>query len=220
MPDPSADPRSSAPEQPTLPPPVAPGAEAVTLPPTQSVAPAVAAIPKPPGYEVLGELGRGGMGVVYQARQVKLNRIVALKMVLAGGHAGPNELARFRAEAEAIAHLQHPNIVQIYEVGEHDGRPFFSLEYCPGGSLERELAGTPVRPREAAALTERLTRAMVAAHQKGVIHRDLKPANVLLAEDGTPKITDFGLAKRLDAAGQTASGAVVGTPSPLFSLGV
>jgi WD40 repeat protein len=166
-----------------------------------------------PGYEILRVLGRGGMGVVYQARHLKLNRLVALKMIRAGGHAGPEQLARFRTEAEAIAHLQHPNIVQIYEVGEHDGQPFFSLEFCPGGSLARELAGTPVLPREAAALMERLTRAMAAVHAKGVIHRDLKPANVLLAEDGTPKITDFGLAKRLEAAGQTASGDVLGTPS-------
>jgi hypothetical protein len=166
-----------------------------------------------PGYEVLGELGRGGMGVVYQARHLQLNRLVALKMILAGSHAGPEELARFRTEAEAVARLQHPNIVQIYEVGEHEGRPYFSLEFCPGGSLDKELAGTPLQPREAAALAERLTRAVAAAHKKGIVHRDLKPANVLLAENGVPKITDFGLAKRLDGAGQTASGAILGTPS-------
>jgi serine/threonine-protein kinase len=166
-----------------------------------------------PGYEILGELGRGGMGVVYQARQVKLNRLVALKMILAGGHAGAEELARFTTEAQAIARLQHPHIVQIHEVGEHHGRPFFSLEFCPGGSLEKKLAGTPLPPTEAAGLVEKLARAMHAAHQKGVVHRDLKPANVLLAEGGTPKVTDFGLAKQLDEAGQTASGAVMGTPS-------
>ena len=120
-------------------------------------------------------------------------------MILAGGHAGEADLARFRTEAEAVARLQHPNIVQIYEVGEHDGLPFFSLEFCAGGSLDKKLAGTPLPPKEAAALVETLARAMQAAHDKGVIHRDLKPANVLLTEDGTPKITDFGLAKKLDA---------------------
>src|SRR5206468_2512650 len=115
--------------------------------------------------------------------------------------------------AAAIAQLQHPNIVQIYEVGEHGGLPYFSLEYCAGGSLEKKLGGTPLPPPEAAALVEVLARAIASAHQRGVIHRDLKPANVLLAADGTPKITDFGLAKKLGEAGQTASGAVLGTPS-------
>jgi tRNA A-37 threonylcarbamoyl transferase component Bud32/tetratricopeptide (TPR) repeat protein len=165
------------------------------------------------GYEILSELGRGGMGVVYQARQVKLNRVVALKMILSGAHASEADLARFRTEAEAVARLQHPNIVQIHEVGEQNGLPFFSLEFCAGGSLEKQLSGTPLPARQAAALVETLARAMQAAHEKGVIHRDLKPANVLLAEDGTPKITDFGLAKKLDEAGQTASGAIMGTPS-------
>jgi formylglycine-generating enzyme required for sulfatase activity len=166
-----------------------------------------------PGYEIVRELGRGGMGVVYQARHIKLNRPVALKMILAGSHAGPADLTRFQTEAEAIARLRHPNIVQIYEVGEHEGKPFFSLEFCGGGSLEKKLGGTPLPPKEAASLVETLARAMQAAHEQHVIHRDLKPANVLLADDGTPKITDFGLAKKLDEAAQTASGAVMGTPS-------
>jgi hypothetical protein len=154
------------------------------------------------------------MGVVYKARQVKANRPVALKVILAGGHAGESELARFRTEGEALARLTHPNIVQVFEVGEHQGRPFFSLELCPGGSLDRKLAGTPLPPREAARLVEVLARAMHAAHQANVIHRDLKPANVLLSADGTPKITDFGLAKKLDdGANPTVTGAVMGTPS-------
>ncbi len=153
------------------------------------------------------------MGVVYKARQTKLGRVVALKMILSGAHAGEADLGRFRTEAEAIARLQHPNIVQVFEVGEHGGLPFFSLEFCPGGSLAQKLNGTPLPAREAAALVETLARAMQAAHEQHVIHRDLKPANVLLAEDGTPKITDFGLAKKLDEAGQTQSGAIVGTPS-------
>jgi tRNA A-37 threonylcarbamoyl transferase component Bud32 len=165
------------------------------------------------GYEILSELGRGGMGVVYKARQTKLHRLVALKMILAGGHAGAAELARFQTEAEAIARLRHPNIVQVYEVGEHEGKPYFSLEFCGGGSLKDKLNGTPLPAREAGALIETLARAMQAAHEHQIIHRDLKPANVLLLEDGTPKITDFGLAKKLDEAGQTHSGAIMGTPS-------
>jgi tetratricopeptide (TPR) repeat protein/tRNA A-37 threonylcarbamoyl transferase component Bud32 len=171
------------------------------------------ALPSIPGYEILGELGRGGMGVVYQGRHVALNRPVALKMIRAGALAGGPEVSRFRAEAEAVARLQHPNIVQVYDVGEHGGPPYFSLEFCPGGSLAAKLGRTPLPPGSAAPLVEALARAMHTAHGAGVIHRDLKPANVLLAADGTPKITDFGLAKKLDEAGQTASGAVVGTPS-------
>jgi WD40 repeat protein len=170
-------------------------------------------LPALQGYRVVGELGRGGMGVVYQAHQEGLNRLVALKMILSGACAGPEELARFRREAEAVARLQHPNIVQIHEVGAHDGLPFFSLEFCSGGSLGDKLNGTPLLVSEAAALAEKLARAMHAAHEKGIVHRDLKPANVLLAADGTPKITDFGLARKLDEAGQTATGAVLGTPS-------
>jgi tRNA A-37 threonylcarbamoyl transferase component Bud32 len=170
--------------------------------------------PTVPGYEIVGELGRGGMGVVYKARQVKLNRLVAVKMILAGAHAGPEELARFRTEAEAIACLQHPHIVQIHEVGEQEGRRYFSLEFVDGASLEKKINGTPWHGGRAAALVEILARAMHAAHQRGIIHRDLKPSNVLLTVDGTPKITDFGLAKRLNVErGQTQSGAILGTPS-------
>jgi serine/threonine-protein kinase len=165
------------------------------------------------GYELQGELGRGGMGVVYQAWQFALKRFVALKMLTAGSQAGTQQLARFRVEAEAVARLQHPNIVQVYEVGEQAGRPYFSLEFVSGGSLAQKISGRPQPPREAAQLVETLARAMQAAHQAGVVHRDLKPANVLLTPDGTPKITDFGLAKQLDRETcQTSSGVVLGTP--------
>jgi WD40 repeat protein len=194
--------------------------------------------PGVPGYEILDVLGRGGMGVVYRARQLGLNRLVALKMILAGSHAGPEELARFRTEAEAVAQLQHPHIVQIYEIGEHQGLPYFSLELVNGGSLAQHLNGAPLPASPAAALVRVLAQAVHAAHQHGIIHRDLKPANVLLQiadcrlqidkpeklpseqsaignlQSAIPKITDFGLAKRLDAEqGQTRSGAIVGTPS-------
>lgn len=166
------------------------------------------------GYRILSELGRGGMGVVYKARQRALNRLVALKMVLAGGHAGPDQLARFHLEAQAVASLQHQNIVQIYEVGECEGLPFFSLEFVDGSPLDKALAGKPQAPKDAAHLMEVLARAMHFAHLNGIVHRDLKPANVLLTSDGEPKITDFGLAKKLENdSGQTKSGTLMGTPS-------
>ncbi len=213
-----------------------------------------------PGYEILAEVGRGGMGVVYQARHQRLNRLVALKMILAGGHAADPEHARFHREAEAAARLTHPNIVQIHEVGEAGGRPFLALEFVAGGSLAERVRGVPLPAPAAARLVERLARAMQYAHERGIVHRDLKPANILLqrsevrgqrsevkgqrSEEDTarslssdlcpltsdlcpltsdlcpltsdlwPKITDFGLAKLLDAdPGRTPSGAVLGTPS-------
>jgi eukaryotic-like serine/threonine-protein kinase len=139
---------------------------------------------------------------------------VALKMIRGGSHADDSELARFRTEAETIARLQHPHIVQIFDIGTHDGLPFVALEFVEGGSLTKRLAGCAQPPAEAARLVEKLARAMHAAHQRGVIHRDLKPANVLLTADGEPKITDFGLAKQLDSeSGHTIPGQVMGTPS-------
>jgi serine/threonine-protein kinase len=183
--------------------------------------PAPGGLPRVCGYEVLGELGRGAMGVVYQARQLSLNRVVALKMLRGGEGADPDHLARFRTEAEAVAQVQHPHLVQIYEVGDQEGRPYCALEYMDGGSLDRKLAGTPQPAQPAAQLVEALARAMHAAHQQGIVHRDLKPSNVLLSGGAdtplgkcTLKISDFGLAKRLDVSlGQTQTGAVLGTPS-------
>ncbi len=195
----------------TIPPPVSSGFD--TIIPTSSAAPLRTSGMFVSGHEILGELGRGGMGVVYKARQAGLNRVVALKMILAGSHASAHELFRFRAEAEAVARLQHPHIVQIYEVGEHEGLPYFSLEFCAAGSLASKTSGTPLPPQWAAEMVETLARAVHVAHQHGIVHRDLKPANVLVTADGTPKLTDFGLAKKLNDTGQTASGAILGTPS-------
>jgi serine/threonine protein kinase len=154
------------------------------------------------------------MGVVYRARQKSLQREVALKVLRAGRDAEPHELARFKAEAEAVARLHHPNIVQIHEITEHEGRPCLCLELVDGGGLDARLQGQPLAPEEAARLVATLADAMHAAHQRGIVHRDLKPANVLLTAEGTPKITDFGLAKRLDRnSQQTQSGSILGTPS-------
>jgi tetratricopeptide (TPR) repeat protein/predicted Ser/Thr protein kinase len=178
-----------------------------------SPASAVPGGPTIPGYQVLSELGRGGMGVVYKAEQIGLNRLVALKMILSGEYAGREDLARFRLEAEAAAKLQHPGIVQVYEIGETDGRPFFCLEFVDGAPLDKKLAGAPQPARQAAELVEKLARAMAYAHERHIIHRDLKPANILVTAAGEPKITDFGLAKRLDAPDlQTQTGSVMGTP--------
>jgi tetratricopeptide (TPR) repeat protein len=177
-------------------------------------------LPVVAGYEILGPLDRGGTGLVYRARQLKTDRVVALKLIKGGAHAEPRDLARFRAEAEAVARLGHPHIVPVYEVGEHDGWAYFALEFVPGGSLARQLAGRPQPAVLSAQLVETLAGAVEHAHERGVVHRDLKPANVLLAADGSPKISDFGLAKRLDpgpdAAGppdRTRTGEVLGTPS-------
>ncbi len=179
-----------------------------TTTPGDRVAPTVA------GYEILGELGRGGMGVVYKAREIRLNRPCALKMVLAGMHADPIAAVRFLAEAEAIARLQHPNIVQIHRIGQADGFHFIELEYVEGGSLDAHLDGTPWPARAAAQLVERLAQAVASAHAHGLVHRDLKPANILMALDGTPKVTDFGLVKSLaDSNRLTATDSILGTPS-------
>jgi serine/threonine-protein kinase len=192
------------------------GANEQTVPDQKSrgEAAAAGALPSLLGYEILEVLGRGGMSVVYKARHLSLNRLVAVKMILAGAHAGPGELARFRIEAETVARLQHPNIVQVYDVGTHEGQPFMALEFVDG-SLARTLAGMPLPPRHAAQWLETLARAVHHAHQRGIVHRDLKPANVLLSRAGLLKIADFGMAKLVANPSpiQTQTGAILGTPS-------
>ena len=170
--------------------------------------------PAVPGYEIIAEIGRDGMGVVYKARHVRLDRLVALKMILAGAHASADQIARFHIEARAVAQIQHPGIVQIHEVGDYEGLPYFSLEFVPGGSLAQLIGGRPQPPRVAATMVMELCGAMAEAHARGIIHRDLKPANVLLTLDGKPKIADFGLAKQMEGdSQQTRTGVVMGSPS-------
>jgi tetratricopeptide (TPR) repeat protein len=172
--------------------------------------------PVVPGYEIQEIIGRGGMGVVYAARQLSLNRPVALKAMRDGTLADKRKRARFRSEAEAVGRLQHPNVIQIYDVGEHDGCAYFTMERMSGGSLDQKLRGAPLPVVDAAKTAMTLARAIHTIHQAGIVHRDLKPANVLLSCDGTLKIADFGLAKRLQDDGHrisTVTGAVMGTPA-------
>ena len=166
-------------------------------------------------YELLSEIARGGMGVVYRARQVRLDRVVALKMILAGRLANADEVQRFRTEAGAAAKLQHSNIVAVHDVGEWQGQHFFTMEFIDGSSLDRKLADGPLACKAAARYVRILARAVQYAHKHGILHRDLKPSNILIDADDMPHITDFGLAKRLDhgSSGQTRTGAVLGTPS-------
>jgi serine/threonine-protein kinase len=191
----------------------------VLFPPVMETGPPTAsqpdgALPRIAGYEVDAVLGRGGVGVVYQARYLRLNRPVALKMLLAGPFARPEEVERFLREAQAVAALHHPNIVPVYEAGEVDGRPYFTMELVEGGSLKAKVEGTPQPAAWAASLTATLAGAIHFAHQNGFVHRDLKPANILLTADGTPKVTDFGLVRRLECEeGLTLSGVLLGTPS-------
>jgi serine/threonine-protein kinase len=175
---------------------------------------APATLPQIVGYEVETLLGRGGMGAVYKARHLRLKRSVALKTLIAGAYAGRPERARFQREAEAVASLRHTNIVSVYDVGDHEGLPYYTMEFVEGGSLAQALEGTPQPSRQAAALVATLAEAMQVAHQAGIVHRDLKPANILLTADRTPKVADFGLARHFDAEPTlTVTGALVGTPS-------
>jgi serine/threonine-protein kinase len=188
-----------------------------TLPPV--VRTAASPPPVPAGsfgdYEVLAEIGRGAMGVVFKARQKRPNRLVALKMILAGRLAGAEDLYRFHTDAEAAARLRHPNIVGVHEVGEVGGQLFFSMDFIEGRTLAQRLSEGPVPGRTAAGYVGQLARAVHYAHRQGILHRDLKPSNILLDTDDQPHVTDFGLAKRLDAGDSalTPTGAIVGTPS-------
>jgi serine/threonine protein kinase len=193
----------------------APLADALTLPPSESPVPSRG--PKVAyfgDYELLEEIARGGMGVVYKARQMSLNRPVALKMILAGEWATPEARQRFRAEAEAAANLQHPNIVAIHEVGEHGGQQYFSMDFVVGQNLAELVRGKPLSAERAASYVKTIAEAVHFAHQRGTLHRDLKPQNVLIDADDRPRITDFGLAKRVETdSGLTRTGDVIGSPS-------
>src|SRR6476659_5608674 len=191
-----------------FPEPTARGVGAPALPPVS------ASLPEVPGYNVEAELGHGGMGIVYRAWHLRLRRRVALKMLLAGAHAQPAERERFQREAEAVAGLRHPNIVQVYDVGDHEGWPYFTMELLEGGSLAQALLGAPQPASQAAALVATLAEAIQVAHRGGIVHRDVKPANILLTAEGTPKIADFGLARHFEGEpALTLSGARIGTPS-------
>jgi hypothetical protein len=205
---------SSSPQCPICGESVSPSAETTGDTPSQAVSAAQALPPlSVPGYEILIELGRGGMGVVHQARQVSSGRLVAVKVLREASLDSPQLRSRFRTEAEALTRLRHPNVVGLIEAGEQSGRPYFVMELVTGGSLDRHLAGKPQPPRKAAEMVETLARAVAAAHEQGIVHRDLKPGNVLVTDDGTLKLNDFGLARQLDAdTRQTATGAVMGTP--------
>jgi tRNA A-37 threonylcarbamoyl transferase component Bud32/outer membrane protein assembly factor BamB len=198
-----------------LAPPAPRAAEAPTLGPNETPASAPLGTVRYFGdYELLEEIARGGMGVVYKARQVSLNRTVALKMILAGQLANEEDVARFRREAQTAAALQHPNIVAIHEVGEQDGQHYFSMDYVEGQSLADRLLDGPLPPMQAARYVEVAARAIHYAHERGVLHRDLKPGNILLDRDDQPRITDFGLARSINRDQRlTATGAIVGTPS-------
>ena len=164
-------------------------------------------------YELLQEIARGGMGVVYKARQSRLNRTVALKMILSGQLASRDDVQRFYIEAEAAASLEHPGIVPIYEIGEHEGQHFFSMGFIDGAGLDVQVREGLMHPRKAAAVTQQVCEAIAYAHSQNVIHRDLKPANVLIDGKGRAKVTDFGLAKKTDAdSGLTGTGQILGTP--------
>jgi WD40 repeat protein len=182
--------------------------------PVRSDGDSLGEFPQVPGFKILDVLGRGGMGVVYRAHEESLQRTVALKMIRAGAQASVEDLLRFRIEGETVARLQHPHIVQIFKVGEHQEQPFLALEYVDGGSLKQRLQRGPLPIQSAAILIEQVALAVHFAHQQGIVHRDLKPANVLLNADGQPKITDFGLAKSLgEDKDLTQSGTIIGTPN-------
>lgn len=204
---------------PGLPPADSPHSETLVTPPTAPglgaagpgvhPAPAGATIP---GYEITSIIGRGAMGVVYKARQTRLNRDVALKVLLAGAHASDEERARFRTEATTVAQLQHPHVIQVYDVGEHAGLPYLAAEYVSGGTMQKWLGGKQLGVEASARLIYLIARAVGAAHAKGIVHRDLKPGNILLTPENMPKVADFGLARQYGDATLTATGAVLGTP--------